>query len=116
MERAALVVSAATTLLYPALLRKTPVILVQSPTDSAIPDEFRAAPLARIASETEARSFRLEWSALRDSAEQARAWFGANYVLERGPDAILDVLLGKIDPDKAPARSGKGDRQDAAAE
>ena len=114
MDRAALVVSAATTLLYYALLRGTPVILVQSQTDSAIPDEFRGAPLARNTPAEDLDSVRIDWPALLDSARNAQTWFKENYFLEKGPDAILDDLLGGRDGETASAREGKREGDHAA--
>ena len=114
IDRASLVVSAATTLLYYALLRGTPVILVQSPTDAAIPDEFRGAPLARNTPAEDLGSVRLDWPALRDSARNAQTWFKENYFLEKGPDWILDQLLGEQAGADSSARPGKKAGGDAA--
>lgn len=114
VDRASLVVSAATTLLYYVLLRGTPLVLVQSQTDSAIPNEFHGAPLARNTPAEDLGSVRIDWSALLDSARNAQAWFKENYFLEKGPDAILDGLLGEQDGEAASVREGRWEGGHAA--
>ncbi|MCE5267711.1 MAG: hypothetical protein LLG00_07485 [Planctomycetaceae bacterium] len=102
IERASLVVSAPSTLLYYAILCDKPIVVVESKIVASIPDEFASAPICRIAWNEPEATARLDWESLRRSATAARAWFEENYCMQKGADHLIQRLLsGAEQPQEA---------------
>jgi hypothetical protein len=106
IDHASLVVSAPSTLLYYVILCGKPLIIVDSKIISECPDEFQTAPITRIAWHQTVALDHLDWNVLRDSCHAAKSWFEENYCLQKGPDYILDFLLGEAELAPAPYRCG----------
>lgn len=94
IDHASLIVSAPSTLLYYAILRETPVIIVELYSFTLLPDEFETAPVRRVAWEEGFDGGPLDWKALHDSTAAAKSWFEENYSLEKGPDFLIGFILG----------------------
>jgi hypothetical protein len=94
IDRASLVVSTDSTLLYYAILRGKPVILVDTGTSSAAVEEFQTAPVRRITWQDTVEPDDLDWNALHESSRAAKSWLQENYYLQRGVDHMVDLLLG----------------------
>jgi hypothetical protein len=93
IDRASVVVSAPSTLLYYAILRDVPVVVVESRPYWNRRDELHAAPIVRIPWQDSAALNPLDGNALRESSLAAKRWFEQNYYLDKGPDSILERML-----------------------
>ena len=93
IDHAALIVMPASTLLYYAILRGTPVIIVPAIIDFSIPDEFQNSPINRIALQQDIVIERFDLENLRNTVQTAERWFNDNYFLQKGADYIIDFLL-----------------------
>jgi hypothetical protein len=93
IDRASLIVSAHTTLLYQAMLSGIPAVIVNADAPGSPSDEFHGSPLTRVEPEQLDRIKDYDWRALRDSAEHAREWFSRNYFLDKGAAFLVDSLL-----------------------
>jgi hypothetical protein len=94
IDGAALVVSAPSTLLYYAIACRKPIIMVDSKVTSTMGTEFEAAPITRIAWQEAVAMDGLDWNVLQDSCRAAKSWFEENYYLQKGPDFLVELLLG----------------------
>lgn len=103
IDHASLVVSAPSTLLYYAILRETPVVIVEAYPFEALPDEFATAPIKRISWHDEFHAPKLDRTDLSASSASAKAWFETNYFLDKGPDFMVSVLVGEA-PGSTPAQ------------
>ena len=93
IDRASLVVSAPSTLLYQAILSETPVVIVEADPEGSPDDEFHSSPIARISRGAPAEIHLPHWEDLRASARKARTWFEENYFLDKGAAFIIDYLV-----------------------
>jgi hypothetical protein len=93
IDRAALVVTAPSTLLYYAVLKGVPAIIAEVSQPSSLNDEFATAPIGRVDHDQAADLGILRWEDLQDSAVRARAWFEKNYFLNKGAGYLVDYLL-----------------------
>jgi hypothetical protein len=93
IARASLVVSAHSTLLYQAILADTPTVVVHVDPPGAPADEFIDSPLLRIRSEQIDGLKPEDLASAAQRSAQARAWFAANYFLDRGAGYMVDQLL-----------------------
>jgi hypothetical protein len=96
IDRASLVVTAHSTLLYQAILSGVPAVIVDVDPPGSPPDEFHESPLRRVSQDQADRIQEFDRRALRDSAEQARHWFVQNYFLEKDVAHLLDYLLERV--------------------
>lgn len=92
IDGATLVISAPSTLLYYAILRDKPIIVVEF-KDSARTPEFRDAPVRTLASDQAIQPGPLDWSGLRESSLATKAWFEQNYYLDKGAPYMVEFLL-----------------------
>jgi hypothetical protein len=93
IDRASLVVSGPTTLLYYVLLRGVPSLIVEPYPSSRLPDEFLEAPLGRVLWEESVNSEKVLRAMLAASVETAKSWFEENYFLRRDGAWVIDYLL-----------------------
>lgn len=94
IDHATLVVTAASTLIYYAILVCKPLILLESPYDGTHVNEFHKSPLFKINWNQEITADSLNWSKLQESALKAKSWFTQNYFLDKGPDYMIESLFG----------------------
>ncbi len=95
IDRATIVVSAPSTLLYYAIEREKPIVIVESEISLRIPDEFADAPIYRVRAGEPLLPKRLDWNLIRQSAPAVRRWFQENYHVEKGAAYIVDLLLAR---------------------
>ncbi len=95
IDRSSLVVTAPSTLVYYAVLREKPVIVVEAEYNTRVTDEFQTAPFLRVRWGQEVALDRLDLSELRASGRAARRWFEETYFLDKASDYLVDVLLKK---------------------
>ena len=93
IDRATLVISASSTLLYYAIIANKPIIIVSKKKClESIPDEFEMSPIIRISFEQLIESYRFDWVTINDSANKTARWFENNYFLHKGADYIISYL------------------------
>lgn len=105
IDRASLVVSHPSTLLYYVLLRGIPTVIVESFSSSLLPDEFLTSPIPRIAYDEEVVADYLDLWRLRSLAAEARLWLADNYHLEKGAEFVVEYLA-----ERARRAAGTGSR------
>ena len=93
IDRASIIVSAPSTLLYYAIAQEKPIIIVEPEISARVPDEFAAAPILRIRTDQVFLPHSLDWSTMRQSSLAARRWFEDNYHAQDGPARVLESLL-----------------------
>jgi hypothetical protein len=94
IDRAELVASAPSTLLYYAILGGKPVVLFEPKDPRGNGDEFRCAPITRVAWDQDITKDSLPGAEkLQASQAAARAWFDSNYARGTGAGEMIELLL-----------------------
>jgi hypothetical protein len=93
IARASCVVSAHSTLLYPAILAGVPTVVVDVDPPGTPADEFVGSPLLRIRDGEIDDLTPDDLEPARQLATNARRWFASNYFLDRGAGYMVDRLL-----------------------
>ena len=93
IERATLIVSAASTLLYFAILREKPIVIVETSLDTSISSEFSELFFSYIHWKDRLEDLHLDRTTLAKSSRNAKQWFDRQYFVDQGADYIIDHLL-----------------------
>ncbi|MEN6457563.1 MAG: hypothetical protein ABFC63_01420 [Thermoguttaceae bacterium] len=93
IDRAALVISAPSTLLYYAMLRDVPVVIVESRPYLGRGYEMETIPTPKVAWRDEVAVGRLDNERLAQLSRAARRWFEDNYYLDKDAGFLVDFML-----------------------
>jgi hypothetical protein len=94
IDRATAIVSAPSTLLYYAILRDKPIVVVEPNYISIFPDEFLSVPIPRVRWE---ETLPMHCPLRQESPAAARTWFETEYYVDKGPAYLVDFLLKESD-------------------
>lgn len=96
IDRASLVLTAPSTLIYYAILRQIPVIVIEAEYCTWVADEYQSSPLKRVPWDQEIGFGCLDPNELTASARAAKEWFEKTYFLEKDSDFLVDFLLKEV--------------------
>jgi hypothetical protein len=96
INRASLVISAPSTLLYQAIVSGTPILIVEADPEDYPADEFDVSPIPRVSRGNPEPTRLPALSLLQESKGTVKAWFEASYFLAKDATFIVDYLVGRV--------------------
>ncbi len=107
VERATVIVSAASTLLYYAILCEKPIIIIDTYLKLFNSSEFSASPIFFVHWNDLIENLHIDWKGIVGSSRQANQWFRENYFLDHGAHHVIKDLLSSYSADKLHCKSSK---------
>lgn len=96
IDRAFLVVTAPSTLVYYAILKIKPMIILQTSLMCSAANEFNSSPIIQIKYNQKLDKKYIDINELIIVAKDTLSWFTSNYYLDKGPDYIVNFTKCKI--------------------
>lgn len=97
IERAAVVVSAPSTLLFYAVVKAKPIVIVESEYSQTVFDDFKRSPIPRVGWLQRPQECGMTLSGVSARTEETMAWFRDWYFVERDASVIARELLGETE-------------------